>query len=407
MNKRALIVASLLVLAGCGGGGGGSSAVAPPPPVPSPTATPVAALGSATLTLSIPRATSAGQVLPQFVSPGTTSISIVINSVDGNTTLPAGVPRTTTVALTTTGANPPCTASPSGQTCTVPIPAPTGVVNYTFSLLDASNNVLAVATVSFTIAAGSNNPSLRAVLNGVVKTVSVFIPQFSSGTSFSGPITVNAYDASGALIVGGAPYFAPFTLTDGDTSGHTSLTNGGTTGLTVTVNSPNDVVIMNYDGATEDPFSVNANGSTLQQNGNQNGNNGNGGNGGQETPDVKPITLTGTVLDDAAHGGKSTDPNFNQDTLFFVRRGEIEQFTAAQLGWSNNHGFTLALDPATCGSGATAVVAPPASTDQKTFTITSGAAAGICKATLTGGPGGHPATKVLWFSNTQATFILH
>ncbi|HEY4441573.1 MAG TPA: hypothetical protein VGN14_14035, partial [Candidatus Elarobacter sp.] len=63
---------------------------------------------------------------------------------------------------------------------------------------------------------------------------------------------------------------------------------------------------------------------------------------------VPSITFTGTTIDSASTGGSSTDPNWNQPTLFFTRAQQAEQFTAVQTGTSS---FTLTLDPTTCGSG--------------------------------------------------------
>ena len=92
----------------------------------------------------------------------------------------------------------------------------------------------------------------------VVASVIVTLPVTRAGTSFSGPITVQAFDRNGVLIVGSAPYANPFTLTDTDASTHTSLTNGSVTAKTVTVATPNDVVILNYDGAAVAAYTVTA-----------------------------------------------------------------------------------------------------------------------------------------------------
>jgi hypothetical protein len=92
----------------------------------------------------------------------------------------------------------------------------------------------------------------------VVASVTVTLPSTHAGTAFSGPITVQAFDRFGLLIVGAAPYANPFTLTDGDASAHTSLTVGAVTAKTVTVATPNDVVILNYDGAAVAPYTVTA-----------------------------------------------------------------------------------------------------------------------------------------------------
>ena len=259
MNTRAVAVASLVLLAGCGGGGGSAPAPQQPPVQATPAAIVPAAAGSALLTLDVPRSGSSAQRAPKYVSPNSAKLVVTVLTVNGNAPSATQVPpalNPSTFALTTApGGN--CTVSPNGETCTVTIPAPTGQVTYQFDVFDAANNKLSTNTLTYTIAAGSS-PSLQAQLKGIVSTVTVTAPTLTAGTSFSGPITVQAFDASGALIVGSAPYNNPFTLTDNDGTGATSLTDGSTTGLVVTVAGPNDVVILNFDGQDIDPFTITA-----------------------------------------------------------------------------------------------------------------------------------------------------
>ena len=188
--------------------------------------------------MTVPRNTDAAKRGPRYVSPNSASLRTTVKTVNGQPPTSTQVPQnpSTTALSTAQGGN--CTVTPAGETCTVTIPTPTGTVVYQFDLLDSNNNVLATNTVTFTIAAGSNNPALAAQLDGVVATVTVTAPNLQPGTSFSGPITVNAYDASGALIVGAAPFANPFTLTDTDGTTHTSLTDGSTTGKSVTDGEP-------------------------------------------------------------------------------------------------------------------------------------------------------------------------
>jgi hypothetical protein len=210
--------------------------------------------GSATVTFTV----NTGSVtIAQFVSPNSASISITVVSVNGSPPTAAQAPvNPTSVALSTaSGGN--CVVSGSGETCTVPLPVPTGAVTYLFQLKDSASHVLGRSTVNFTVPGGSNQ-TFSAVVNGVVASVTVTLPATHAGTAFSGPITVQAFDASGALIVGSAQYANAFTLTDSDTTAHTSLTNNGVTAKTVTVLGPNDVVILNYDGAAIPPYTVTA-----------------------------------------------------------------------------------------------------------------------------------------------------
>src|SRR5947209_4375585 len=257
MNTRAVAFGSVLLLvasgiAACSGGGGGTTT-----PVTAPTTSPLEG-PTGTLTLTVPRNTDAAKRAPLFVSPNSSAIVVTVKTVNGQPPTTTQVPVNPTTTALSTGAGGNCVVVPAGETCTIKIPAPTGTVVYQFDLLDSASpaHKLATNTVTFTIVAGSTNPSLSAQLDGIVATVTLTTPHLQPGTAFSGPITVKGFDGSGAQIVGPAPYAYPFTLTDTDTSSHTSLTCNGVTGKTCTVTSPNDVVILNYDGANIPSFSI-------------------------------------------------------------------------------------------------------------------------------------------------------
>jgi hypothetical protein len=84
---------------------------------------------------------------------------------------------------------------------------------------------------------------LPLVLGGVPNSIVVTPAQTSvtGGTVASFPVTVTAYDASGNIIIGAAPYANPITLTDSDTSGATSVTPA-------TVTAPTTAVTFAFDG---------------------------------------------------------------------------------------------------------------------------------------------------------------
>jgi len=580
MNPRALAaVASLALLAGCGGGGG--SSVAPQPSQNLPANTPAIVTQSATVNIFVPRGTtpSSSARAPQFVSPNAASLAVTVLTVNGVAPTAAQVPPSVnpTVATLTLGQN--CAPLNSGMACSMKIPAPTGAVKYLFQLKDSAANLLAVTTVTFNVTGG--NQVFGTSLNGVVRTVTVTAPSLSSGQTLSNaPVTVAAFDASGSQIVGSTPYANPFTLTDGDGTGHTALVlNGTTTGSTIVVNAPTDTVGLNYDGSNQtQTFAVTASGGT--QAGTPAVSGGGavnvtsfsatstssltfgksfaqdsstttsvalpsaGGFSGTEfftdpfspvttslsqtltnsTPSgvaqslarspqgarlaqtippgasvlfyfqeefdhtiqfpaapsftfhipsgivpsgsvfyvgyydastgqwndtfegpitvsgttvtftsngkpftflanvtytfrliyfppgvptpapsatPAPIVLSGTTLDDAAHGGKSTDPNFNQPTLFFVIANQTEVFSPSQTG---NTSFFLGLDTTSCGSGASAVVTASNQAVDGSFSVTSTAVPGFCRGFVTGAEG---SGATVWFSNTSATVGSH
>ena len=377
MNMRAVAVASLILLAACGGG---SSTPAPVGPVPTPQPTATPAPGTATLTLGVPRSGSSAQRAPKATSTAAFLV-VTVKTVDGQPPTAAQVPfgNPQTIALSTaSGGN--CTTSPSGETCTVTIAAPPGQVTYQFDVLDANNNKLATSTATFTITPGTT-PHLSTAVSGIVASVVVTAPTLNAGTSFAGPITVQAFDAGGTLIVGSTPYASPITLTDNDTTGATSLSDGTMSGSSITVGAPSDVVKLSYTGTADDPFTISvafpghATTTVQVQTTNQ------------------AVTLSGTTNDTL----KPSDPNFNQPTLFFTTIPSTQQFSAAQPGWGfPGAAFTVALDAATCGSGASAVVTV-VPVNSFTFSVTS-KNAGICKGTVIGGPPGHPNGATIWFS---------
>jgi hypothetical protein len=87
-----------------------------------------------------------------------------------------------------------------------------------------------------------------------------------------------------------------------------------------------------------------------------------------------------------------SDPNFGQATLPFGALGVTTTLTLTPSYAT----FTITLDPATCGSGSSAVVTitPVTAT---TYAVKSNAA-GICKATITSPSA---ITTTLWFTVNQ------
>jgi hypothetical protein len=385
MNMRAVAVASLVILAGCGGG---SSTPAPVGPVPSPVPTATPAPGTARLTIGVPRSGSSAQRAPRAGSVAT-SLVVTIKTVDGQPPTSAQAPVNPQTIPLSTAAGGNCTTSPSGETCTVTIYAPPGQVTYQFDVFDANNNKLATTTATYTITPGTT-PNLTTSVNGLVASVVVTAPTLNAGTTFNGAITVQAFDAGGTLIVGSTPYANPFTLTDNDATGATAISDGTMTGPTITVGAPSDVVNLSYTGTADDPFTITIAIPSKPQ----------------TTASVpttnQAVTLSGTTNDTL----KPTDPNYNQATLFFTTIPSTQQFSAAQPGWGfPGHAFAVTLDPATCGSGAAAVVTV-APVNSATFSVTS-KNAGICKGTVTGGPPGHPLTATVWFSVSASQINLN
>jgi hypothetical protein len=266
MTMRAIVVASLLVLAGCGGGGGTTPSTGSGANGGSPSGGGSSSSGS--IRFVIPNKGSSGASSsrgPAYVSPSSVSLKVTINSIGGNTSIPSSIPNPQTTNLTTTGTNPPCAINAGVETCTVPIPVPTGSVSYTFDLYDATGatgNHLATATQTLTNVAGTN-PPVSVGLSGIVAKVAVTgTPAFQLETAASQQLSIVPEDADDNPITGSALYYSgSLLITDNDTSGTTGLTLGSASTLpavgasSVTVTSgANDVIYLNYNGAaSSDP----------------------------------------------------------------------------------------------------------------------------------------------------------
>jgi hypothetical protein len=433
--RKIMMVAAALALAGCGGGGGGSAPATSPVQVATPAPPSSAYPSSAKLTIIVPvgpQQPSSSQRYPQYVSPNSAKLDVVINTVNGSSTLASWVPRDTSFALDkTAGGN--CVDNTTYLTCTVTVPAPPGSVSYNFTVVDSSKNPLSAAyNVIQTITEGSGN-TLTVTLQGVVDAVTVSGTGLVANTSSNNALTLGVSDKSGAPIRNDFPanYFNPITLTDNDVSGSTQLCKGVVCGSTATVNSPADTITLKYSGQGENGFTITAAAGAFSNNAFNSSNVNNltpAGGLGTITTTVQDITFpSGTTIATTANGAALTDPNYNQQTMFFPTNSGSQQVTGAELGWTNapyNQQFAITLDssgPYNCTGEATAS-ASPATTF--TITVTNGAAPGFCRAKLTetGVPGtpltGHPPSTagsgmgptkdgVFWITITTNTVNLN
>ncbi len=231
--SRAIVVAAALSLAACGGGAGGTAVPARPTAQPFQAPTPVPRqFASLTLTVhpSTATTTASDRRSPKYVSINTQSVSFQLVSWNGNAEASAPV-----VVVGLTGAN--CTGVGAAKTCTVTSTAPVGTDIFqvtTYSSSDGSGQALSQNNASGTVTGpGPNNLSVS--LNAVVNSLG-FVPNNATcldGSPCSGAVTLNAYDPSGALIVGNGLLLTPALAGDSVTSpcaAHLSLTTaaGGT-----------------------------------------------------------------------------------------------------------------------------------------------------------------------------------
>lgn len=390
MNLRALALSAVVGLAACSGSSTSSPGAVPIAPVPPPAG---AGAAAARISLSFPigRGRANASERPAYVSPSTTTFTSTIETVNGGAP-PAGTQIVQTVALAV-GSN--CTVDAGVESCAFDLDFPVGSVGYTFVAGDGAHD-LSTATGTATIVADTVN-TVAVVMQGIVSSVSASyrcapIAPTASVEASRCALDVAAYDADGNVITGTAPYADPFSITDPEssTSGQTMLSlDGGAASDAVTVSSPADVVDLLYTGQAIDSFSL-----TI------------GGRSGAgpiacaasaacdivaATPN--DVTIVGADLDDAAHGGTPADPNWGRQTLFFAQASGTRTVGADEVGFNgggHTGTFDLALDPATCGSGGSAV-ASVSSGPGLSFTVTA-MNAGICKARFTEHGAGYPLT---------------
>jgi hypothetical protein len=176
--------------------------------------------------------------------------------------------------------SPNCTpVSGGGRTCTAPISAPAGADTFaetTYATTNATGPILSQAATSATIVAGQANV-VNLTLDGVVASISLTLlnptPPLGSKTVIN--LIANFDDASGAAIIGAAPFANAISIADSDTTGATVLSKttlaspGDAVGLTVTYNgspiapavftpSASGVPARNITSATLTPSSAQA-----------------------------------------------------------------------------------------------------------------------------------------------------
>lgn len=213
--------AALVLDAGCGGSGATSAST--------PLLSTARKNVGVTFTVRLPAAgTSSKARAPRYVSTGTQSIVVTVTPSAG------GVSTSGTIGC-------------SANTCSGVVGAPTGTDSVAVNLYDGPNGTGSVLSTGTTTINVQQNAANAAALtfNGVVATATLKLPTiYHEATMQAQPITATAYDASGATIIGSAPYANPITVALSDAAGSVTLTK-------TTLNSPADTATFNYNGATD------------------------------------------------------------------------------------------------------------------------------------------------------------
>ena len=201
------------------------------------------------------------------------------------------------------------------------------------------------------------------------------LPAATAGKAFAkpAPITVTAKASNGKVITG--TYAKPITLSDSDKTGATLLQiNGKTASAKVQVKSSTDKVTLKYTGLAIVPatFSATSSGATAGK--------------ATFTPTLANIAYTGPKVSSAAEIDlTSTTP---------ATSGYSGSFTATQAGWTGSFHKAFTYTTAAVGGftnncASAYVIAPGSGVVGTAYTVSgkSGAVAGECTLTLTGGAG--------------------
>jgi hypothetical protein len=249
--KTLSMLSIAIIFSGCSGGSGVHESSLPPVSGVQPS-TKVSTASRSSITIAIPIATTAAQSTSRalkYISSFTKSVSI---STNGQT------PVNTNVGATLPGCQ-----SISGQkiACTIGFNAPLGADTLGVKLYDgsgASGNVLSSAQVAVNIDGSPQN--IPITLTGVPSTITLSTPPFTippcaptGSATETEPLTVNAYDIDGSLIVGSAAYLSPINIAVSDTSGNTTLSK---TAVTSPADSVNVTHVANFGSMT--PITITA-----------------------------------------------------------------------------------------------------------------------------------------------------
>ncbi len=206
--------------------------------------------------LSVTLPVQKGGIRPNYLSPKTASLVIQLVSVDGNGATGVNANTVNTVAKArgckSNGSNLVCSATISGS----PGHDVFGVTTY--GLVDASGPVLSVGTVAATIGSGGGavgiSDRLSLSLDGVIAALklSILPDAGKRGQRLTAKLSLAAYDAAGAQIVGPGEFYEPISLTiEGDVPNAFRLHDGDASGTELTIRKPPSGLTMSYDGDSQ------------------------------------------------------------------------------------------------------------------------------------------------------------
>jgi hypothetical protein len=254
VTTRAWVAAlATAFLAACSGGGLPSGSVVNSPGNGSNP--PPAKLVNVKVTITIPAATKPHGIRSDYVSVNTQSVVIQLSSVNGN-----GVTGVNPTIVNTVAHAHGCSQNANGTVCTAttlgsPGQDVFGVTTYASS--NANGAVLSVGTVQAKISGGGsgvpiNNFSLT--LDGVIAGLKLAIEPGGAkrGTATKAAVTLTAYDATGAQIVGPSDYSTPIVVAiQGDVDRAFVLKTENRFSSSLTISKPTSSITLKYDGNSQ------------------------------------------------------------------------------------------------------------------------------------------------------------
>ena len=202
------LVASFVACSGGGSLPSGSVVNSPGGPTQSPPP-----LVNVKVTVTVPTRTKSRGINPNYVSVNTQSLVIQLASVNGT-----GVSGVNPTTIDTLAHSHGCTADRGGTVCTATTSGSPGTDVFavtTYSGTNATGSVLSVGTVQAKISGGSGvqiSNQLSLTLFGVIAGcdgLRVSPNTGKRGTPMKAAVTLDAYDASGAQIVGPSKFATP------------------------------------------------------------------------------------------------------------------------------------------------------------------------------------------------------
>jgi hypothetical protein len=313
--------------------------------------------------LTVTDTTAAVLLSSSSISPGSTSISVTLETVNGH------APAKSVVA-TVISALPACSSQ-----CTIPAPqTPVGSDVFAITIYDATGgtgNKLAAGTTAATIVTAKAN-SIVASLAKIPMYVSFgTIPSATAGTPLTAALPLTVSDADRNPIVG--TYATPIDVADNDTSSTTqgtSLNVSGSAGSrAVKLTGSSQSINLVYGGLAIPPVTLSANigGST--------------GVTAQFAPSIGGVGYQGP-RDGSTPEIDLYNPNSGNS-------GYSGSFSLSQAGWSNapfDKSFAYTLGGTNNNCSSFVVVPPSGSSPSAAFTVKVGASpvAGFCTLTATG-----------------------